>query len=83
MKIDKKTEYSVLIIGKIGELFEENESLMEEFEDDDNITSFIHALANMTPTHVYNELTGHKTNMIDFNHIANKLVFQNSKRVGK
>lgn len=81
MKMDKKTEYCALILTKIGEMFEEDENLLKDISDGDNCTDFFHALANMVTTNLYNQLTSGDLNMLQFNHIANQLVFQNSNRV--
>lgn len=52
----------------------------EEFKDSNNLTEFIHCLANVIPTIMYNNLTGSDLNTLDFNHIANKLCFQFSEK---
>ena len=79
--MSKKTEeYTTKIIGKLAELFEEESSDFfidqEELGEGDNMTHFIHALANLAPTFFYAEMTGNTINMLDFNHVANKLVVQ-------
>jgi len=73
----KADEYCKLILNKISELFRERDDLWEEFEDSDNCTSFIHALANMAPTVVYNNMTSNEIDMLDFNHLANRVCVQN------
>lgn len=70
----KQQEFAVRILAKIQELFDEG--LAEEIED--NATDFIHALANMVPTSVYSTLTNTEVSTLAFNHIANRLCFQNS-----
>ena len=44
--------------------------------DDENMTDFMHALANVAPTMIFNGLTGANKNHLEFNHIANQLCFQ-------
>jgi len=82
--IPKEHQYASLISAKILELFDsEKEGAIpdEDFNDNQNVTHFMHALANLVPTYMYFQITGdHKTG-IDFNHLANKLVFQYSKLV--
>lgn len=85
-EIDLK--YAMILKAKIAELFDENNESdlhidVKEFEKDDNVTHFIHALANVMPCSIYNKLTGDKKNMLDFNHIANHLCFQYSKKSEK
>ncbi len=85
-KQDKSTEYAVTIMAKIGELFDEDSDSdykinVNELEDEENMTHFLHALCNIMPTHIYNKFTGDDKNMLAFNYIANQLVFQYSKKV--
>lgn len=83
--MEKHLEYAALIIGKIAELFDENNEsgvfiTTDEIEEGENLTHFIHALANMAPTHFFNNFTGSEKDTLEFNHIANQLVFQYSKK---
>ena len=79
----KSTEYTALILDKLGELFEGNETLMQELSEDNNATEFIHAMANMVPTHLYNQLTNESLQILEFNHLANRLCFQNANSVSE
>ena len=54
----------------------DNNISQEELMEDDNLTHFMHALANVVPTLIYCDITGENTNQLEFNHIANKLCFQ-------
>ena len=60
----------------ISEVIEDKES--ENFINikEVNLTDFIQALSNIVPCYVYNKLTGENMNILEFNHIANKLCFQ-------
>lgn len=83
-EVEKHAEYAFLLSKKIFEIFdEESESHIsqEELMEGDNISHFFHALANGMPTHIFNKITGEKKNHLEFNHIANHLVFQYSKQV--
>lgn len=80
---EKSNEYAVALMSAIGELFEENSDYhidTKEFSEGDNLTHFINALANVVPTAIYNDFTGDSKNYLEFNHIANRLVFQYSIR---
>ncbi|MFT5450546.1 MAG: hypothetical protein ACI9N9_000023 [Enterobacterales bacterium] len=81
--MEKHMQYTGLILDKLGEIFEENEMLMQELSEGTNATEFIHALANMVPTHFYNELTSNSLQILEFNHLANRLVFQNANSITK
>jgi hypothetical protein len=76
---EKIKEYSMKILASLNVLFDqdnENAITDKEFSDKENVTLFFHALANVGPTILYNEVTGDKKNYLEFNHIANKLCFQ-------
>jgi hypothetical protein len=72
-------QYSVKLLGAIQSCFsEDSENYIDRNEllEGNNLTHFMQALANTMPNHVYNTLTGEQVNNLEFNHIANKLVFQ-------
>jgi len=76
----KQEEYTIKILDQLQQLFEEsNENRIEikELEDNSNASDFFHALANLAPTVVYSKLTEKEIGTLDFNHIANRLCFQN------
>lgn len=82
MVTEKQAEYTALILSKIGEIFEENEEFMKELSEEDNVTDFIHAMSNMVPTHMHNHLTSSSIQMLEHNHLANRLCFQFGNRKG-
>ena len=76
-------QYAIKIISALSKMFEqESDDAIdwEQLQEGDNLTHFIHALANLVPTHFYNKISGASENSLSFNHIANHLVFQYSKR---
>ncbi len=80
---EKTVEYAEKIIQALGSLFEENSDCFisqEELLEGDNLTHFFHALGNMVPTNLYHQITGENVNILDFNHISNKLCFQYAKK---
>ena len=80
---EKENYYASLIIGKIVELFDEDEEdhsiSLRELSEGGNATHFIHALANLAPNFIYQKVTGDDKNMLEFNHMANHLCFQYSQ----
>lgn len=81
---EKHLQYAAMLSGKIAELFDEDSESdfhidKQELQEGENLTHFFHALANMMPTHIFNKITGDDKNYLEFNHIANQLVFQYSK----
>jgi hypothetical protein len=84
MAEDKSVHYATIIGTLLAELFNpdsEHYIDLKEFDDDNNATDFIHAMANMVPCKMYGFLTGDMVNNLEFNHIANNLCFQYGKRV--
>ena len=77
----KQQEYTVKILEQLQELFNEdceNHIPIKELEDNKNASDFFHSLANLAPAVVYNKLTQGNAGSLDFNHIANRLCFQNA-----
>lgn len=77
-KQEKWMEYAVHISAALQELFEkgsEHEIDKKELFEGDNLTEFMHALANVVPTHMFNKITGKDYGYLDFNHLANELCF--------
>lgn len=78
----KLNQYIVKLTSQMQDIFNEdcdNYINPNELLEDNNATDFIHAMANAVPTLMYQKLTNEDVSMLDFNHIANRLVFQNSK----
>lgn len=82
--MEKEYQYAVKLNDQIVAMFNEdseNYINIDELEDEENATAFLHALANVMPTRLFNKLTNNDKNLLEFNHIANQLVFQFSKSV--
>lgn len=81
----KQQEYTLKILGRLQTLFEGSEDgiAITELEDNGNAADFFHALANLAPAVVYNKLTQREIGTLDFNHIANRLCFQNVRVLDK
>ena len=77
-KNGKQLEYAAIIIGKIGEIFE-GDIDAEELLEEDNAQDFIYALSSLVPSHIHNGLFGDKKNALEFNHLANDLIFKYAK----
>lgn len=72
---EKRYVYAARIAEKIVALIDE-EITEEELLEGDNLTQFIHALSTMAPNIIFKNITNKKTDDLEFNHIANRLVFQ-------
>ena len=82
---EKYLQYAAMLSGKIAELFDEDSESdyhidQNELKEDGNLTDFFHALANVMPCHLFNKITGDDKNTLEFNHTANQLCFQYSKK---
>lgn len=78
-KQEKWMEYAVHISAVLQELFEEgSEHEIDEKElfEGDNLTEFMHALANVVPAQVFNKIAEMEYDYLEFNHLANRLCFQ-------
>jgi len=82
--MEKEFEYAVKLNDQIAAMFnEESENYIDinELENEENAVAFFHALANIMPTRFFNKLTNDDKNLLQFNHVANQLVFQFAKSV--
>jgi len=80
--MEKHLEYAQKLVSQIALIFDEdseNHIDTAEFEDDKNLTDFFHALANVVPAYYFNKITGQEKDNLEFNHMANQLLFQYSK----
>lgn len=85
-KEEKYMHYAMLIQGAIATMFDEDSESdykidQKELQEGDNLTHFFQALANVVPCNMYAKITGDDVNSLEFNHIANKLCFQFSKKI--
>lgn len=78
----KSEQYAAKITAQLFELFNdecENHIDISEMGEGNNATDFIHALSNIAPNLITTRLTGSMRTMLEFNHLANQLVFQYSQ----
>jgi len=81
---EKSDEYAVKLMAHIQEIFTEdceNSIDVDELSEGDNLTQFVHALANTAPAMIVNRITGEKYDALGFNHMANRLAAQFSNFV--
>ena len=77
----RQEEYTLKILDQLQQLFEEsneNRINIADLEDSQSAGDFFHALANLAPTVVFSKLTQKEIGTLDFNHIANRLCFENA-----
>jgi len=76
MSSKTQDRYTMMILEALSDTIND---LGEELQEDNNLTEFFHALSNLAPTMIYCEITGNPTNVLQFNHLANQLIYQNKK----
>ena len=74
-------KYGSAIIPLVQAIIEENEWMQDFIDSDDELTDFIHAIANLVPVYLHNHITGKRVNNLQFNHIANQLCFQYTTKI--
>jgi hypothetical protein len=74
--------FAIKLIGAIGDVLsnEDNEFYIDPEEMEKHATDFCHALMNIMPSHIVAELSGDSKNLLESNHLANRLCFQYSKK---
>ncbi len=72
-------KYGIKAMLHLSELFnEDNENFIDlkQVNADGELTELFHAIANIAPAHLYNQLTGQENDLLTFNQTANTLCFQ-------
>lgn len=75
----KNKEYAMKLTAAINEVFNDesdNHIPIKELMEGDNLTEFFHALSNIMPALIYEQFTKQGLDLLEFNHVANKLCFQ-------
>ena len=67
---------AALIEGCFDDEGGDNYISVSEMKESKTLSEFFHALANCVPVFFYTQFVDDKVNLLDFNHIANKLCFQ-------
>jgi len=83
--MQKAIQYTAQIASAILDAIKNEDSEFyiggsEELEEGNNMTSFSHALINMAPLFVFQDLTDYSGDLLDFNCTANRLNYQFSKQ---
>lgn len=87
--VTKEDQYASLIIGQIMTMLQDEDCSfainLKELQEEggENLKAFIHALATLAPTYICNKLAGLGNSNLEFNHMANQLVFEFSHKKEK
>ena len=74
----KQDEYAMKMIESLSDFLAET---VKPDDEDFDATALIHVIANVVPSLIYSQITGEEINMLEFNHIANRLCFQYLNKV--
>lgn len=77
MSKERQIQYYTKIAGALNDVFnKDSENFIDVFADDFDANDFLHVLATRVPQMVLLKLTGEETDPLAFNHICNRLIFQ-------
>lgn len=79
--MEKWMQYAALVQEQVSAMFrEDSENYIDpqDFQDPENFKQFLHALSNVVPTVIFNNIAEHEEHKsyLDFNHLANHLCFE-------
>ena len=82
MNEEKWIEYAVVIRRKFAEIFDDSENGIDlkDFEDDENIKAFFHAVSTVVPCDIFNLMMVDQKGHLGYNHFANALCFEYTKK---
>ncbi|WP_269222038.1 hypothetical protein [Flavobacterium sp. IMCC34518] len=78
-KLEVQIQLQVKILSAIQTCFDkdsENYIDINQIEKDGNLNDLFHVLGTRVPQHIFSKITGQKPDPLEFNHICNKLIFQ-------
>lgn len=79
-KNEMYVQYAAKILSTLSPILtdedSENHIGLEELQEGDNLKHFIHALGTVASCHLFNQFTGGDKSWLEFNHVANTLIFE-------
>jgi hypothetical protein len=78
-KLEVQIQLQVKILSAIQTCFDEDSENyidINQIEKDGNLNDLFHVLGTRVPQHIFSKITGQKPDPLEFNHICNKLIFQ-------
>jgi hypothetical protein len=85
-KIAENKEIQIQYIAKItnalNSIFDEDSENyidIDKVNKDGNLNNFFHVLGTRAPQYVFSKITGQEPDPLEFNHICNKLIFQDKR----
>lgn len=78
-KLEVQIQLQVKILSAIQTCFEEDSENfidLDKIVKDGNLNDLFHVLGTRVPQHIFSKITGEQPDPLEFNHICNKLIFQ-------
>ncbi len=78
-KLDIQIQFQAKILSALQSIFDEESDYYIDLDKvckDGNLNDFLHVLCTRVPQHVFSKITGQSPDPLEFNHICNKLIFQ-------
>lgn len=77
---EKTTEYAAKLLTIVHEAINDEDSENHISIKEKDLNSFFYALTTVMPSFLYKNITGEDKDPLEFNHITNRLVFENTDR---
>lgn len=80
---ENQIQYMAKITNALNSIFDkdsENYIDIEKVNKDGNLNDFFHVLGTRAPQFVFARITGQEPDPLEFNHICNRLIFQDKQK---
>lgn len=81
-KEERQIQFQATILSALQSIFDEQSDYyidVNQVSKDGNLNDLFHVLGTRVPQHVFSKITGQKPDPLEFNHICNKLIFQDNQ----
>jgi hypothetical protein len=81
-KQEIQIQFQAKILSALQSVFDEESDYYIDFNEvakEGNLNDFFHVLGTRVPQHIFSKITGQFPDPLEFNHICNKLIFQDKK----
>lgn len=78
-KQEIQIQFQVKILSALESVFDEESDYyidVDKVSKDGNLNDLFHVLGTRVPQYLFNKITGQSPDPLEFNHICNKLIFQ-------
>lgn len=78
-KQEIQIQFQAKILSALQSIFDEESDCyidLDKVSKDGNLNDLFHVLWTRVPQHIFSKITGQSPDPLEFNHICNKLIFQ-------